>query len=152
MNAYCLWVLFPFDIWREAGFDVYGHNVRNYLKRIVQVLENPCLGQRLRHPASAPDTEWRWDHFCKVDLPRRLRLIYLWDPDRCVFDIVAFGPHLGHGEVGDVYDDLADMFDLPADERHAQLDVEPCCTDLDPAGRTVGVEDGVKQIERMTRR
>jgi hypothetical protein len=145
-------LLFPFNIRPEAGFDLYAPNVRSYVREILQVLENPCLGDRLRDPTDAPDSEWRWDHFCKMDLPRGLRLIYIWDSDNNFIEVVAFGPHLGHGEFGDVYDGLADMFELPADEGHAQLEITRCCADIDPVMRTVSLEDGEAQIRRMTRR
>jgi len=104
------------------------------------MLANPCLGQRLRQPPGAPATEWRWDDFCKLDLSHQLRLIYVWNPDTPMVTIVAIGPHLAQGQLDNVYDALAEMFDLPLDEGHAQLPTEPCCGEVDPTGRTVSVD------------
>ncbi len=145
-------MLFPFHIEEAAGFDGYGPNVRRNIDVILRVHENPCLGQRLRHPPNAPETEWRWDDFCKVDLPHQLRLIYVWDPQAPRITIVAIGPHLAHGQLDNVYDALADMFDLPLDEGHAQLPESTCCSEVDPNGRTVSVDDGRAHIIRMTKR
>jgi hypothetical protein len=113
---------------------------------ILQVLENPCLGQRLRHPPNTPETEWRWDDFCKVDLSHQLRLIYVWEPDEPRITIVAIGPHLAHGQLDNVYDGLAAMFDLPLDEGHAQLPASACCDEVPPSGRTVSVERGASRF------
>jgi len=145
-------LVFPFHIEPEAGFAGYGPNVRNNLDRILAVLENPCLGQQLRHPPNAPDTEWRWDDFCKVDLRRQLRVIYYWDPESTMITIVAIGPHLAQGQLDNVYDALAVMFDLPPDEGHAQLEAAPCCAEVDAAGRTIGEEEARDQILRMAKR
>jgi len=144
--------LFPFHVLKEAGFDDYGPNVRHHIDRILALLANPCLGQRLRHPTGTPETEWRWDDFCKLDLPRQLRLLYRWDSDRPRITLVALGPHLAQGQLDNVYDALAELFDLPPDEGHTQLAAEPCCTVVDPAGRTVSLEEGRAQILRMAKR
>jgi hypothetical protein len=68
-------LLFPFYIEPDARFDLYASNVRAYLDQIIELLGHPCPGQRLRHAPNAPETKWRWDDFCKRDLPRNLRLI-----------------------------------------------------------------------------
>jgi hypothetical protein len=119
---------------------------------ILRMLQNPCLGQRLRHPPSTPETEWRWDDFCKIDLSHRLRLIYLWEPDQSTITIVAIGPHLAQGQLDNVYDALAEMFDLPLAEGHAQLPTSSCCDEVDADGRTLSLDEGREQILRMTKR
>jgi hypothetical protein len=145
-------LLFPFHIEPDARFDQYARNVRAYVDQIVDVLRNPCIGQRLRHPPEAAETKWRWDDFCKRDLPRRLRLVYIWDPDAAFITIVRFGPHLGHGEFGDVYDGLAARFRLTDDQGHAQLATEMCCAGTDESQRTVSVDEGRDRVLRMARR
>src|SRR5947209_7511976 len=90
-------MLFPFHIERDVGFELYGDNVRTYVDRILKVVQNPCLGTRLRHPPAAPVTDWRWDDFCKFDLPGLLRLIYYWDPEANYITFVQFGLHRAPG-------------------------------------------------------
>jgi len=145
-------VLFPFEILPEADFHRYGPNVRAYCGQIAKVLADPCLGQRLRQPPDAPLTDYRWDDFCKFDLPRRLRLIYVWNEEAGFVTIVKFGPHLGHDELDDVYDGLARMFELPPDDGHAQQMAEQCCSDTSSAERATSLEVGTEQIRRMARR
>ena len=96
--------VFPFDIPHTAGFDVYGKAVRANVDRILQLLANPCLGERLRQPVGAPQDGYHWDNFCKFDLPHNLRLIYFWNAEDRFVSLEVIGFHLSHGELGNVYD------------------------------------------------
>src|SRR5437868_7097450 len=118
-------VLFPFHIERNVGFELYGDNVRRCVDEILKIPENPCLGQRLRQLPGAPETEWRWDHFCKFNLPRLLRLIYRWEPETNVVTFVALGVHKAGGL--DVYSRLARAFELPPDHGHTEITPHQCC-------------------------
>jgi hypothetical protein len=143
--------VFSFDIPRTAGFDVYGKAVRANVERILEVLANPCLGQRLRHPPGTRQEGYRWDDFCKLDLPHNLRLIYFWDPEDRFVSLELIGFHLSHGELGNVYDALADLYELPLDEGHAQMAVQPCC-DSSGGGQTVEEAEARRRILRRARR
>lgn len=145
--------VFPFDIPHTAGFDVYGKAVRANVERILELLANPCLGQRLRHPPGTwqDGDGYRWDTFCKLVLPHNLRLIYLWDPEDRFVSLELIGFHLSHGELGNVYDALAEMFELPLDEGHAQRAVQPCC-DSSGGGQTMEEAEARRRILRRARR
>jgi hypothetical protein len=97
-------VVFSFYVQPHAGWRAHGPAVRRHVDQIMRVLHDPCVGQRLRHPPGDARTRHRWDEFCKLDLPNRLRLIYRWDADDALVIVELIGYHLGTGRSGDVYD------------------------------------------------
>jgi hypothetical protein len=131
-----------------------GHNRRRVGQHVMGADAAVTAGwsPAARHPSEASESEWRWDDFCKLDLPRQLRLIYLWEPETPFITLVLIGPHLAQGQLDNVYDALAEAFDLPLDEGHAQLGEQPCCADVNPDGRTVPEENGKRTILQMAKR
>jgi hypothetical protein len=145
-------VVFSFYVQPYAGWREHGPAVRRHADLIVRLLHNPCLGQRLRHPSGNAPTRHRWDAFCKLDLPNRLRLIYRREADAALVVIELIGYHVGAGRTGDVYDALQDAFALPSGQGHDQMAAGPCCENVDPAGREVREQDARAALVRLARR
>jgi hypothetical protein len=117
-----------------ARWDEFGPTVRRNERLIMDLLAKPCSGTRLRDPpsgATSPPTAsgrvYRWSEFCKIDLPNRWRVIYRWMARPEVIRIELIGQHYGSGRLGDVYDALQELYDLPDSHGHDQLVVERCC-------------------------
>jgi hypothetical protein len=145
-------VVFSFYVEPYAGWPAHGPAVRRHVDQVIRMLQNPCLGQRLRHPPGESPSRHRWDAFCKLDLPNRLRLIYRWQADDALVIIELIGYHLGTGRTGDVYDALQDAFDLPASHGHEQMGAQPCCEDAGTAGRELRDQDARAALLRLARR
>jgi hypothetical protein len=145
-------VVFSFYVQPYAGWRAHGPVVRRHVDQIMRVLHDPCVGQRLRHPPGDARTRHRWDEFCKLDLPNRLRLIYRWDADDALVIVELIGYHLGTGRSGDVYDALQDAFDLPAGHGHEQMAAERRCESAGAAAREVRDQDARAALLRLARR
>ena len=69
-----------------------------------------------------------------------------------VVRVELIGYHLGSGKLGDVYDQLQELYDLPDSHGHEQVAAQPCC---DPAAVPPGAcppEEAWRIVLRQARR
>jgi len=144
-------LLHEFYVQPYAGWKLNGAAVRRHLDRILDLLADPCLGSRLRHPPRG-ESEVRWDDFCKLDLPGNLRILYRWVPEVPAVLIERIGPHLGEGVRGDVYELHRLSHRLPPAHSHAHLEVRPCCDDSMAPYRSVAASRARNVLLRLARR
>jgi mRNA-degrading endonuclease RelE of RelBE toxin-antitoxin system len=124
--------VFPISLDPEvSGWALYRHTVRAQMERIIDLLEDPCRGFRLRQPKPRPKgLSHYWDEFCSFDIGRNYRIVYRIDQEsrRLLIDLI--GPRAAHGVATDVYETLRHVYDLPDDAGHAQDEKQSCCSSL----------------------
>lgn len=143
-------MVFSFYIQPYARWSQYGAILRRHLTDILSLLRDPCSGSRLRQVDLADSGTSRWDDFCKFELPGTMRILYRVVDDLVLIEMVGF--HLGSGQLGDVYDALSEVHDLPSSAGHKQIDVEPCCTEVAPADLTVDGARALRKLRSLTSR